>query len=343
MLLICHLANAQLPMPDSVCIGATKKYMVNDATVPSTYVWKINGITQSSITNDIITTWNTTGVYTITVQEKNASGCIGDLQQGVVYVFPIPVANAGNDTTICFNTTAILNGSGGSIYHWSPSLYLSNPNIANPIVSLPTAGIYSYVLNVENGVGCKSLISDTVKITILPKLQIFAGNDTTISINQQLQLNAIEIVPSSFVNYIWSPGFGLNSSVIKNPILSLNATGMYTYTVVGSNAIGCNATDAIIVKIFKGPEIYVPTAFTPNGDGTNDIFIPTYVGIKELKFFSVYNRFGQIVYTTKNQNQGWNGLFKGTLQNNEAFVWQVEGIDFDGKTIFRKGTVILAK
>ncbi len=343
MLLICHIANAQLPMPDSVCVGVTKRYMVNDATVPSTYLWKINGITQSSTTHQIFVTWNTAGVYTITVEETNSSGCKGQIEQGVAYVFPIPIANAGPDQTICFNTSTTLQATGGNRFLWTPSQYLSSTTIANPTVNLPTPGIYSYVLSVENGNGCKSISNDTVTITMLPKLQLFAGNDTSIAINQSLQLNAQDLTNSNFINYLWTPGFGLNNAALKNPVLMLNSTGIYTYSVKGTNAFGCTATDALIVKIFKGTEIYVPTIFTPNGDGVNDIFLPTYVGIKELKYFNVYNRYGQLVFTTQNQTIGWNGLFKGQLQNNEAFVWQVEGVDYTGKTIFKKGTVVLAK
>ena len=135
MLHICFITNAQLPMPDNVCVGSTKRYHVNDATVPSTYVWKINGITQSSVVHEIFVTWNTVGVYTITVQEENANGCKGQLEQGVVNVFAPPIPNAGQDATYCFEATPRLNGSGGNIYEWSPSTYLSNTNTGNPFES----------------------------------------------------------------------------------------------------------------------------------------------------------------------------------------------------------------
>jgi gliding motility-associated-like protein len=330
-------------MPDSVCVGATKRYYVNDATVPSTYVWKINGITQTATTYEIFITWNTAGVFTLTVQEENANGCKGLPEQGVVNVFALPIADAGPDQTICFNNTATLNGTGGLIYHWSPTQYLTNNLIANPTVTLPGAGVYSYALTVENLSGCKSILADTVKITMLAPLQIFAGNDTTIGLNLPLQLEARDNGISGFVSYLWSPSFGLNNSSIKNPILNINATGVYLYIVVGTNAIGCTATDDIIVKIFKGPEIYVPTVFTPNEDGVNDVFIPIYIGIKELKYFRIYDRWGKLMLTTTNQNMGWNGMYKGVLQNNAAYVWQVEGISITGEKIFKKGTVVLAK
>jgi hypothetical protein len=215
MLHICLLANAQLPMPDSVCVGSTKRYHVNDATVPSTYIWKINGITQSSTSYEIFVTWATDGVYTISVQEENASGCKGQLEQGVVYVLPIPIPNAGPDAAICFENTARLNGSGGAIYQWSPSTYLSNPAIANPIVISPPQGALTYFLNVTNAKGCKSIKSDTVVITVLPPVKVFAGNDTSIAINQPLQLNAFDVNNSGLINYLWSPSSGLIIAILK--------------------------------------------------------------------------------------------------------------------------------
>ncbi len=339
LLFLCNNAFAQLPMPDSVCVGETKRYRVNDATVPSTYNWKINGITQPSTAHEIFVTWNTDGVYTITVQEENANGCKGIVQQGVVYVFPIPIPNAGPDATYCFEATPRLNGSGGIKYEWTPTTFLSNPNIANPVVNIPTPGSYIYNLSVTNAAGCKSASTDAVTIKILPKARIFAGNDTMIAINQPLQLNATDIDNLGFVDYTWSSSFGLNNATIKNPIAILNNDRLYTVTATTAN--GCKAFDDINVRVFAKADILVPTAFTPNGDGVNDVLRPVLIGIKELKYFTVYNRYGEIVFTTSIPNAGWNGLFKGKEQNTSSFVLVVEGIDYKGNVILKKGMATL--
>jgi gliding motility-associated-like protein len=343
---ICLLANAQLPMPDSVCVGSTKRYHVNDATVPSTYIWKINGITQSSTSYEIFVTWATDGVYTISVQEENASGCKGQLEQGVVYVLPIPIPNAGPDAAICFENTARLNGSGGAIYQWSPSTYLSNPAIANPIIISPPQGALTYFLNVTNAKGCKSIKSDTVVITILPPVKVFAGNDTSIAINQPLQLNAFDVNNSGLINYLWSPSSGLNNNNIKNPVALFNSTignNGITYKLTARISNGCQATDEINIKVFVKADIYVPNAFTPNKDGLNDVLRPILVGIKELKHFAVYNRYGQQVYITTVPGKGWDGMVKGEMQNTGAFAWAAEAIDYKGSVIKKKGMAILIK
>jgi gliding motility-associated-like protein len=337
---------AQIAMPDTVCVGITRVYKVNDAMVPSTYTWTIDGITQASVKNDISITWNTPGVFQLAVQEHANNGCEGDIRSGTVYVKPLPVANAGPDVVICFGNTVRLNGSGGDIYQWSPARYLSNAAIAKPVATIPFAGTYKYVLNVSSVYGCKSVKSDTVSLTVLPPVKVFAGNDTLITINQPLQLNAVDVNNSGFINYTWSPSFGLNNTTIKNPVAVYNSqlgNNGQTYIVTARTIDGCTATDDINIKVFFASEIYVPNAFTPNGDGTNDILKPILVGIKELKYFAVFNRYGQLVYKTTVHGQGWDGKYNGEMQNTSGFAWMAEGVDYKGVTITRKGMAVLIK
>ncbi len=97
------------------------------------------------------------------------------------------------------------------------------------------------------------------------------------------------------------------------------------------------------VTVYKGPDIYVPSAFTPNNDGLNDILRAIPVGIKEFKYFKVFNRGGQVVFATTEPSKGWDGRFKGFDQNVESFVWVAEGIDEGGNRILKKGTVTLIR
>jgi gliding motility-associated-like protein len=334
-------AVAQIAMPDTVCVGTNRIYKVNDATVPSTYTWKIDGKLQTSTRNDISIAWNSPGTFQLTVQEHAAGGCDGDIRSGLVYVIPPIAANAGPDSTICFGTTIRLNGSGGIKYQWSPSTYLSNAGIADPVANIPVAGTYQYVLSVSSNNKCSSTASDTVLITMLPRAVVFAGNDTAITINQPLQLNAIDVNNSGFNSYRWTPSFGLNNGSIKNPVAILNNN--ISYTVTAQTANGCTAKDDIAITVFVAPEIYVPTAFSPNNDGLNDILKPILAGIKTLKYFSVYNRYGQLVYQTSQQGRGWDGMFNGKMQNTGAFVWIAEAEDYKGNILVRKGTAMLIK
>jgi gliding motility-associated-like protein len=134
----------------------------------------------------------------------------------------------------------------------------------------------------------------------------------------------------------------LNNPDIANPVALLSESQKYTLKV--STAAGCFSIDTIHVTVYKvKPDLFVPDAFTPNGDGMNDVFKPIPVGIKSLTFFKVYNRLGELVFSTNKQKEGWDGTFKGQPQDPGVFVWMAEGIDYLGKVIFKKGSVTLIR
>jgi gliding motility-associated-like protein len=193
---------------------------------------------------------------------------------------------------------------------------------------------------VTNG-SCASLKPDTVIVKILAPPKVFAGNDTSIAINQPLQLNTVDINNAGFVSYSWSPGFGLNNTLIKNPVAITDRD--MTYVVTVRTADGCQGGDDIKVKVFARADLYVPTAFTPNGDGLNDFAVVIPVGIKELKYFSIFNRWGEMVFTTADARKGWNGRWGGTEQPNSVFVWEAKAIDYKGNVISKRGTVTLIR
>ena len=89
--------------------------------------------------------------------------------------------------------------------------------------------------------------------------------------------------------------------------------------------------------------MYVPTAFTPNGDGLNDIVKPILLGMKAINYFRVYNRFGELVYETTEKGKGWNGIYQGKPQDPATFVWMAQGLTYKNETITRKGFVVLIR
>ncbi|MEO5783390.1 MAG: gliding motility-associated C-terminal domain-containing protein, partial [Ginsengibacter sp.] len=227
------------------------------------------------------------------------------------------------------------NESGGSMYTWSPAFFLNNPNIPNPIAN-PDRSI-RYIVTITDTLGCPKPSFDTV-VVIVQKVIADAGpRDTTIVVNQPLQLNA-----SGGQFYLWIPSTGLNNNAIANPVAILNDNIQYVVTV--STAAGCFATDTINVTVYKIPAgLYIPNAFTPNGDGLNDVFRPIALGIKQIHYFKIYNRWGQLMFSTTQQNQGWDGTFKSKPQDAGVFVWIVEGVDYLGNKITQKGTVTLIR
>jgi len=118
----------------------------------------------------------------------------------------------------------------------------------------------------------------------------------------------------------------------------------YVYTVTASTAAGCTGTaTSVIIKVYKGPDIYVPSAFTPNGDGKNEVFRGIPVGIKKLNYFRVYNRAGRLLFSTSELNKGWDGTYLGVPQPPDVYTWVVQGLNKDDKPVSRKGTVALIR
>jgi len=261
-------------------------------------------------------------------------------------VWPAPVAEAGENLDICYGITAQLNGSGGVEYQWThDATFISAADISNPIVKPSVTS--KYYLHVKDLNGCWSLQQDVVTVKVTPSVKIFAGNDTIVAMNQPLQLHAIETNNSGVTQWEWSSTSYLNNPLIATPVATFpspvtTAPYEYVYTVKGTTPAGCAGVDEIKIKVYQGPEIYVASGFTPNGDGKNDQLIPVPVGIKELKYFRVYNRWGQVIFETKNPSRGWDGTIKGAEQTG-VFVWIAEGIDYTGKTVSRKGTTTLIR
>ena len=133
----------------------------------------------------------------------------------------------------------------------------------------------------------------------------------------------------------------MNNTIIKDPVAILNRD--ITYTVTATTAEGCTAKDDIAVKVFVGPEIYVPNAFTPNNDMYNNTFKPL-IYAQLIKYeFRVFNRWGQLIFSTKKFHDGWDGKLGGTDQQSGIYVWMIEGITKDDRVIRKQGTVALIR
>jgi gliding motility-associated-like protein len=272
-----------------------------------------------------------TTTYTVT-------GNIGKCQaidQIIVRTVPYPDVTASDDAGICYGTSVQLQASGSVRYQWIPFTGLTRNDIPNPVASPLTSTAYIVAGFEDNG--CPKPGFDTVLIRVIPPIQAFAGNDTAVVVGQPLQLNA---TGEEF--YEWSPTTGLNNPQISNPIALLNDDIVYAVKV--SSAEGCFAIDSIRVRVFKtAPDIFVPTAFTPNGDNLNDFLVPIPVGISSYDYFKVYNRWGQLVFSTQTVGKGWDGKISGRDQGTDTFVWYVRGTDYTGKVIFKKGTATLIR
>jgi gliding motility-associated-like protein len=129
----------------------------------------------------------------------------------------------------------------------------------------------------------------------------------------------------------------------KDAIKTFTATGNYFVTLTATSPGGCKDDYREDFVITDDCGVFIPSAFTPNKDGLNDLFIPVVTGFKSITRFSVYNRFGNLVFTTHKAGEGWDGKYKGLLQPAGTFVWVLEYINRDDKPVMYKGTVTLIR
>lgn len=316
----------------TICEG--KNYQLNPNSNGTSFVWTpAASLSDPNIINPVASPVISTKYFV-----EATTGICSRIDSIMVFVNPAPVPDAGLNKTICYNTNYRLNGSGGVSFLWTPATFLDDQTIYNPLV-MQLTGPITYYLSVIDAKGCNSLKDDSVLISVTTAPVLNVGPDTTIAIRQPLLLFARDVNNTGFDNWTWSPTYGLNNPFAANPIAILDRD--IIYYVSASSPTGCLVYDTIKIKAFQGPELYVPNAFTPNGNSLNDILKVIPIGMKEFHFFRIYNRYGQLVFFTTNPYIGWDGTLKGKLQNAGTYVWMAEAIDYRGNLIQSNGTVML--
>lgn len=262
-----------------------------------------------------------------------------DRDSVMIRVVPYPVAQAGPDTVICTGSRIRLRSVVvGSSFSWTPTSSLLNANTPQPIAG-PSRST-TYVLRVTDTLGCPKPSVDSIVVSVAPVVHAYAGRDTVAVPGEPLQLLA-----TGGVTYSWTPETGLNDAGIANPVATLNEeTDSIRYIVRAYDRNGCFGDDDVIVRVYRSsPDILVPSAFTPNSDGKNDVLKPIVIGITQLKYFRIYNRWGQLLYTTTDAGRGWDGTYQGVKQPAGAYVFTAEGVDYRNKPVFKKGTAVLIR
>ncbi len=334
-----------------VLVPATDSLQITADTVPATcqgvpvqlpvtsngasYAWSpASGLSDASIINPVATPPATTS-YIVTA----TLGTCTRTDTVTVTVLPAPIAVAGPSDTVCPGKSAQLQGSGGIQYLWSPGGSLNDSTIANPMVDSALSTV-TYRLSVKDANGCWSMDSAATTV-VVSQPKVFAGNDTAVIIGQPLQLNAIDESNSGFTSYVWSPPQGLSNPDIANPTTVV--TGDITYIVLATTPLGCSAMDTIVIGAATTEALRVPNAFTPNNDGHNDLLRVIGYGIQSLKFFRVYDRWGRLVYASSQTEAGWDGTVGGQPAPAGTYVWSAEAVDYHGKPMEGRGTVILVR
>lgn len=249
-----------------------------------------------------------------------------------VVVNPNPVASLNiTQVSICAGQTVLFQAGGGGSYQWQPAAGLSSAIIANPIAQ--PADTTNYRVVVTNSFGCTDTAYSLVNVAEVPRAN--AGPDRTIIKDNSTQLSAS--ISGQSVSFSWAPVSNMTGSQTLQPIVSPPIDENYVLTV--SSGVGCGvATDTAHVFVFA--DVFIPNAFTPNGDGHNDTwYVPVLNAFTEFEI-SVFNRGGQLIFHRKNVNEPWDGRYRGERLATEAFVYV---ISIKGVSRLFKGSLLLIR
>ncbi len=301
----------------------------------STWQWNFGDGNTSSL-NDPQHTYQQAGIYNVTLSiHHDISGCTDTLiKQMIIYPKPDILANGGN---ICLgDTLQILTNNLIGLYQWEPSTNLNSPTSGNPYAFPTESTNYTVYFNDNNN--CKDTAEANIFVQQPP---IEWVRDTTIIIGESFNLNGEQ---QGGFTYVWSPETNLNCTICPNP--NANPQNDITYYLTIQDTMGCNFItqnqyDVIVLPVSS---VDVPSAFTPNGDGSNDIIYVRGWGIKKLLEFSIYNRWGELMFTTNDINVGWDGTFNGKPQNIDTYAYYVRVETYiDVAPLSKKGNFTLLR
>lgn len=332
--------------PDSgICFKDLSSYQVRaTGDTEFTYTWSPTaGVSNPHIINPVITPPGITTTYYITATYPACP----DMVHHVMYSIENPRVNIlVQDTTFCIGLPVqipvqVTPTDSPYTFTWSSSNLLNSDTLIQPSFFSPIPGDFSYTLIIKSGLGC----ADTDNITLHPTPPIRVAVNpaiSTIKYGDHIQLDAINLSTYPLI-YYWEPNDGsLDNPNINNPVATPRDST--TYTVYAMNAYGCKDTETVIINVDKSMGECIPSAFTPNGDGLNDVFRLCSMTYQRLVEFSVFNRWGQMVYhNTTDATKGWDGTWNGVPQDMGVYNYLVIIARVDGTNLVYKGEVTLIR
>ena len=339
---------------NAICLGMSDGFTnystssLNGASTSSLlrYFWEFgNGATDTMMNTEY--TYPSYGKYTVKLTITDTIGCHATYTD-TVKVISVDVKTGVHDTTVCLRDSMMLIAIPNVQtptpfnYSWTPTNYIGEDS--SSMTNFFAVGTYIYTVKVttpampSNAFGCSE--EDTEKITSYPPVTItnLTPNPQVIAYGSTIQLNA-----NGAVYYTWKPDNGtLSNPNVSDPIATPTDTTTI-YTVYGMNLYGCLDSGQVVVSVDYDMSEGLPTGFTPNGDGLNDVFKLTKLKFQKLVEFSVYNRWGQQVFRTTNPENGWDGTFNGSPQDIGAYNYIVIVARPDGTNKTYTGTITLIR
>ncbi|MBA2407986.1 MAG: gliding motility-associated C-terminal domain-containing protein [Chitinophagales bacterium] len=258
------------------------------------------------------------------------SGCI-TIDTITIFVSYNDSVNAGLADSICEGKSVQLAALGANDYLWSPSFSLNDANISNPVANPTTTTEY-----VVHGNDACGETADSVIIFVFKTPSVFSSYDSIIYCHSGVQ---IQVSGESTYIYHW-----LNSDLVdpSSTTISINPSSSEIYTLNVSNGM-CDTLLTFPILVSNISSIVIPNAFTPNSDGVNDIFsIMDYCPIS-LKYFRIFNRWGQMIFETNDLTMGWDGNYKNIKCPIDVYVYSILALKQSGDALHLSGNVTLIR
>ena len=295
------------------------------------YAWTPATNLDNTNTANVVFNGMTSTMLYLTV--STPAGCTSN-DSAFVTVNPAPGTTIVPGMSFCPHDSAQLAPatSTPSTFQWMPPFYLSDSTGAMPWIHPITTQTYTIVAT--TAMGCKDTSSFTA--TVLPAAVIFMPDSVTIYTGDSYNIEPT----TNCVSFTWFPPAGLSSTIISNPVATPEISTKYFVT--GVTADGCSTIDSIAIIVEDGAILAMPNAFTP-GNGVNSVFKINMLGQAQLNYFRVFNRWGNLVFETKDINEGWDGAYKGQPQPFGVFIYEVQAVTESGKIITKRGNITLLR
>jgi gliding motility-associated-like protein len=327
-----------IPQTDTLCAGETAELIAFNSGVLN---WKSTASLPCIDCDTIFVAPTVTSDFI--ANATSSEGCTQSDTISIRVFAPFAATPSERNPYICMNESVTISLSPpDKMIEWTPAAIVSNPNAYN--ITVKPRETTTYTVTMTDSVGCFSSTTDViVNIKSLPLVD--AGPDQILPYNSNFTINPV--YSNNVTSYNWTPSNTLSCFSCPNPSGLLLDSKNYTIEVLSDS--GCVAKDSInIVVECKSANLLIPNAFTPNNDNLNDIFYPIGRGIKTIRVFAIYDRFGQLVFERENfepndPNFGWNGKRNGMDQTSNVYVYYLEAECFLGEKLQKRGSVTLLR
>lgn len=299
------------------------------------WYWQVDG--NNNFPQKDLSLYLGTGSHRIRMVAESNYGCKSGEADSLLDVHPKPLIKLAISDSCIRRTIAYQAGDSLNIavkWNWDLGSGLRE---GEPLITryYNAEGYRPLTLIGQTAFGCRDTI---IRPFTIYENHAFAGRDTLVARNEPVQLDA-HGAPDT--KYTWTPAAGLNNPSIGNPVATGDRNQSFQLDAVTKE--GCDSHSRIRITRYEGPDIYIPTAFSPNGDGNNDALRVLPVGISSFDYFAVYNRWGEQIFRTTNYHQGWDGTHHGSRLDAGVFVAVAQATDYRNRKITRKATVVLTR